>query len=156
MDLDNIASDVLDPFELPEPAPSEENRVQGFDKATRTAFVTVRALPSEKIRLRAAAKRAGYRDTSAWARGILLAAATGEDSPRLDEGAAAEIARLRRDLNSGIGANLNQALTHANMNARVGTAIDETALAITVVEARHALEALRLDLQKALKPHGRV
>lgn len=155
MDGDNLASDVLDPFELPEPAPSEQKRVQGFDKATRTAFVTVRALPSEKIRLRAAAKRAGYRDTSSWARGVLLAAATGDDAPRLDDGVATEIARLRRDLNSGIGSNLNQALLHANTNVRAGTAIDEAALATIVSEARDVLEGLRSDLQQALKPHGR-
>lgn len=152
MEWDNLASDVLDPFELP---PIEEVEVGDFARATRTAFVTVRTLPSEKIRLRAAAKKAGYRDTSSWARGILLSATTGEDAPRLDDAAAAEIARLRRDLNSGIGANLNQALTHANTNARMGVAIDEAGLSDAVNAARHAVEMLRKDLQQALKPNGR-
>ncbi|MBX9660241.1 MAG: hypothetical protein K2X00_16895 [Nitrospiraceae bacterium] len=153
-DHEAIQTDSIDPFELPDlplTAPISET----FERATRSAFVTVRTLPSEKVRLRAAAKRAGYRDVSSWARGVLLAAAAGEHAPRLDDAAATEIARLRRDLNSGLGANLNQAMTHANTNARAGITIDEAGLSDAVNAAQHAVEMLRADLQAILKPHGR-
>ena len=142
----------FDPFEVPQDIGPSKPKT----RATRTAFTTVRTLPSEKIRLRAAARRAGYRDVSSWARGLLLAAATGDAMPRIDIDALAEIARLRRDLNSGIGANLNQAMLHANACSKAGMAVDDAGLTSVVAATKSALEALRTDLQQALKPHGRA
>ena len=73
----------------------------------------------------------------------------------LDESASRELERLRRDLNSGVGANLNQAVAHANASAKGGQAVDEDVLLAAVVQAQAALEALRGDLARVLAPHGR-
>ena len=66
------------------------------------------------------------------------------------------MARLRRDLNSGPGANLNQALLHANARAKGGLAVDGDALAAAVAAAQAALEALRIDMGRLLGPQGRA
>ena len=107
------------------------------------------------VRLAAGAHAAGYRDVSAWCRGTLLAACGGEAPPVLDEAASRELERLRRDLNSGVGSNLNQALAHANARARAGQAADADGLLAAVAAAQTALEALRSDLARVLAPHGR-
>ena len=73
----------------------------------------------------------------------------------MDTQALAEVARLRRDLNSGIGANLNQAMLHANALAKGGEQPDGDTLLHEVRQAREAVECLRADLQRLLRPAGR-
>lgn len=147
-----------DPFAPPltlAPARRGPGRPRSTGRAWRSAYVTIRVLPSEKVRLLAAARRAGHDDTSAWARGLLMAACDGEAPPAMDVQALAEVARLRRDLNSGVGANLNQAMLHANASAKGGEQPDEGALLDQVLRAREAVDGLRADLQRLLRPAGR-
>lgn len=154
-----IADDLADPFALPgdePPRPSRARRPRTVRHAHRTAWLHLRVLPSERLRLTGAAGRAGYRNTSSWARGTLLAASQGESLPVLDATATGELVRLRRDLNSGVGANLNQAVAHANARAKGGMPADEDALLHAVDAARAALEAVREDLARLLGPHGRA
>lgn len=148
--------DPLDPFTLPVTPPPRHRRPRAVRHAQRTAWLHLRLLPSERTRLTAAARRAGRTDTSSWARGTLLAACDGEDTPMLDAEASKAVERLRRDLNSGVGSNLNQALAHANAAARAGGAMDEDALLAAVASARAAMEALHADLQRLLGPQGRA
>lgn len=153
--------DPLDPFGLPEPEAAARSRQQRPPRARRSRAVRavhlgIRVLASERSRLAAAAKRAGYRDTSSWCRGTLIAACNEEGPPLLDEALLTEVARLRRDLNSGPGANLNQALLHANARAKGGLAVDGDALAAAVAAAQAALEALRIDMGRLLGPQGRA
>ncbi len=144
---------------MPEPATRGPRRTRQprprTTRASRTVHLGVRVLPSERVRLAAGAQAAGYRDVSAWCRGTLLAACAGEAPPVLDEAAARELERLRRDLNSGVGSNLNQAVAHANASAKGGHAVDEDVLLTAVVQAQATLEALRGDLGRLLGPHGR-
>ena len=112
-------------------------------------------LPSERLRLTGAARRAGYLDVSSWCRGTLLAACEGERLPVLNAEALAEVARMRRDLNAGIGSNLNQVTAHANGLAQGGQSPDVLTLFAAVEAARLAVEAVRADLAKLLGPHGR-
>lgn len=151
-----------DPFALPgnEPGdgsavPARRRRTRAPGRAFRSEWVHVRVLPSEKARMAAAARRAGYPDLSAWSRGLLMAACDGQALPVLDEGALAEVARLRRDLSSGVGANLNQVVAHANARAKGGHAVDGDALLAAVSAAREAVEALHADLRRLLRPAGR-
>ena len=157
-DLDPLDPTALPP--LPEPTTRGPRRIRQArprsTRASRTVHLGVRVLPSERVRLAAGAHAAGYRDVSAWARGTLLAACDGERLPVLDAEALAEVARFRRDLNSGAGSNLNQALMHANARARAGKAVDEDTLVAAVVAAHAALEAVRSDLARLLGPHGRA
>lgn len=166
--VDGRTGDTLldDPFALPElvsddapgdgPAvPARRRRARAPGRAFRSEWVHVRVLPSEKARMAAAARRAGYPDLSAWSRGLLMAACDGQGQPMLDEGALAEVARLRRDLGSGVGSNLNQALQHANARAKGGQAVDGDALLAAVSAARAALELLHADLRRLLRPAGR-
>lgn len=146
--------DPLDPFALPPPPRS--HRPRAVRHAQRTTWLHLRLLPSERIRLVAGARGAGYPDTSSWARGTLLAACGEETLPALDGEASKAVERLRRDLNSGVGSNLNQALAHANAAVRGGGAADEDALLAAVVAARAAVEALRADIQRLLGPQGRA
>ena len=146
--------DPLDPFALP-PIP-RPHRSRAVRHAQRTAWLHLRLLPSERIRLVAGARRSGYPDISSWARGTLLAACDGATLPILDGEAVKAVERLRRDLNSGSGANLNQALLHANRLAREGAAPDERTLMDAVDGARAALDALRADLGLLLGPGGRA
>ena len=73
----------------------------------------------------------------------------------LDREASKAVERLRRDLNSGVGSNLNQALLHANRAAREGVAPDEHALLEAVKGARAVLNAVREELGRLLGPGGR-
>ncbi len=143
-----------DPFALP-PLRSKGGRPRST-KAWRSEIAQCRVLPSEKARLNAAAHRAGYPDLSSWSRGTLLAACDGESLVRWDETARDEVARLRRDLGSGVGANLNQALAHANAAAKGGQSIDLIELVATIQAATLALDALRGDLDGVLRPGGRT
>ena len=146
--------DPLDPFALP-PIP-RPRRPRAVRHAQRTAWLHVRLLPSERIRLVAGARRSGYPDTSSWARGALLAACDGDTLPLLDGEAVKAVERLRRDLNSGPGANLNQALLHANRSVLEGVPPDERSLLEAVEGARAAVEALRGELGRLLGPGGRA
>ena len=148
---------LSDPFALPDAKPASNRNKGGRPpsaKAFRSGFVRFRVLPSEKIRLTAAAKRAGYPDLSSWSRGLLLGAADGESAPRLSDEVLAEIARLRRDIGSGFGANLNQAVTHANAAAKAGQAVEAERLTAAVTVARAALDGLRGELTALLRPRG--
>lgn len=79
-----------------------------------------------------------------------------EGLPVLDAEGSRTVERLRRDLNSGVGSNLNHALAHANAAVRGGGAVDGDALLAAVTASGAALEALRADLQRLLGPQGRV
>ena len=157
-DLDPLDPTALPPLAEPSTRPRRRTRQprSRSTRASRTVHLGVRVLPSERTTLAAGAHAAGYRDVSAWCRGTLLAACTGKSLPVLDAEALAEVARLRRDLNSGMGSNLNQALMHANARVKAGKAVDEDALVAAVVAAQAALEAVRSDLARLLGPHGRA
>jgi hypothetical protein len=92
---------------------------------------------------------------SAWAREVLLAHAAREDIPHVGDEALEELLRLRRDLNSGVGNNLNQLVACAHREAKVGRAPDRRALLDAVREAQVAVEGLRRDLERVLHPRGR-
>ena len=157
--MDGLA--ILDPFELPDeeqptPAPATaKKRRYATASRPRTTIFSMRVFPSERIAIRAAARRARRAEASAWAREVLLAAAAEEEIPALDEAAVDELLKLRRDLNSGVGANLNQALRIANEWAKVGKSPDEDALVRAVEGAQLALDALRADLARLTSPRGR-
>lgn len=152
-------TELLDPFELP-PVGEEDVTRPGTQRGKRitvgkTAVLGIRMFPSERRAVNAAARRAGRRETSAWARETLLAAAAGEEVPCVDEAAHEELLRLRRDLNSGIGSNLNQAMHWANREAKMGRAPDRRVLLERVMEVEAGLEALRHDLARVIAPRGR-
>ncbi len=148
------AVEVDDPFALP-PLRSKGGRPRST-KAWRSELTQFRVLPSEKVRLTAAAHHAGYPDLSSWSRGTLLAACEGESLARWDDSARDEKGRLRRDLGSGVGANLNQALQHANAAAKGSENTNETELLSAVQGARAALDALRADLKELLRRGGQA
>lgn len=157
--MDGLA--ILDPFELPDeeqptPAPATaKKRRYATASRPRTTIFSMRVFPSERIAIRAAARRARRAEASAWAREVLLAAAAEEEIPALDEAAVDELLKLRRDLNSGVGANLNQTLLIANKLAKIGRAPNENRLLEAVTEAKAALDALRADLARLIAPRGR-
>ena len=155
-DAPAVGLDPLDPFALPAAPPPRHRRPRAVRHALRTAWLHLRLLPSEHTRLTAAARRAGRTDTSSWARGTLLSACGGDALPVLDAQAAKAVERLRRDLNSGVGANLNQALLHANRLSREGLPPDARSLLEAVDDARAALEAVREKLGRLLGPGGRA
>lgn len=156
-ELDPLDPTALPPLTGPTTRPPRRTRQPRprTTRASRTVHLGVRVLPSERVRLAAGAHAAGYRDVSAWARGTLLATCDGNGPPVLDEAAARELERLRRDLNSGVGSNLNQALAHANVRAKAGKLVNLDALFAAVAAAQAAMEALREDLERRLAPHGR-
>jgi hypothetical protein len=86
---------------------------------------------------------------------VLLAVAAKEDIPHVGDECLEELLRLRRDLNSGIGNNLNQLVTYAHREAKMGRAPDRTRLLDAVVAAQAAVETLRQDLERVLHPRGR-
>jgi len=150
-----------DPFEIHDMAavpPVREQRPSPARRkgvrAIRTAQAVVRMLPSEMRRAQGLARRAGFDCLSAWVRARCVV----DDDVFLvlDEGTATELVRLRRDLNSGIGANLNQAMLHANTLAREGRSPDVDALREAVEAARLAVEGLRADVAAVLGPRGRA
>lgn len=73
--------------------------------ANRHRLLRIRVLPDELARWRAAAEQQGSQNLSGWLRALAdQAAACGED-PRAWR---RDLARLSRDLNAGLGNNLNQ------------------------------------------------
>ena len=153
----SMADWLSDPFALPDEKPASSRKKGGRPssaKAFRSGFVRFRVLPSEKTRLTAAARRAGYPDLSSWSRGLLLSAAEGDSTPRLSDEVLSEISRLRRDIGSGFGANLNQALAHANEAAKAGQSVGVDALTGAVQSAQAALDGLRGELTGLLRPRG--
>lgn len=152
----------LAPWELPDaleqasqdrPARSGNQRQNG--RAVRTAQAVVRMLPSEMRSARAAAKRAKHPSLSSFVRALVLA---GEDAPLpvLDDNTAREVARLRRDINSGIGANLNQVVHHANAMAKAGQLPNAEHLLEAVRAADEKMEAVLGRLELILSPSGRA
>ena len=154
--------DLFDPFELPpETVPEEVRPVSGRKRryATRvipkTAVLGIRMSASERRAVNATARRAGGREASSWAREVLLAAAADEVVPSVDAEAHDALLRLRRDLNSGVGANLNQVVLIANKAGKEGRSPNEDALIRALEATRAALEGLRADLAKVISPRGR-
>lgn len=135
-------------FELPPLKPVRRKR------AVRSAQAVVRMLPSEMRRAQALSDRAGYASLSEWIRA--RAVTDDEIFVVLGDETAAELVKLRRDLNSGIGANLNQALHHANARAGAGQPVDEAGLADQVAQTRAALASVLVALERLLSPRGRV
>lgn len=165
-DRTSVALNADDPFAPPsEPttaalraAPARrvaKRKPRATGHPVRDVFMGIRMLPSERARVNAAAAASGLRDASRWARTSLLAACEREPLPMASEAALAEVARLRRDLNSGVGSNLNQALAHANALAKGGQSADGEALRTAVAEAREALTAVLGELRRVLRPAGR-
>ena len=164
--MDALTShDMDDPFAPPEAEPTA-GRERGVSLARRKRRVVphgkqreagfnVRLLTAERARMTSAAAKAGFRNASSWARTSLLAACENEPLPVASEAALAEVARLRRDLNSGVGANLNQALTHANALAKRGQSADGEALLRSVEETHEALAVVLEELRRVLHPAGR-
>lgn len=160
--MDRAELNLLEPWELPDvvtgtsqdgPVRSATPRNNG--RAVRTAQAVVRMLPSEMRSARAAAKRAKHPSLSSFVRALLLA---GEDAPLpvLDESTAREVARLRRDINSGIGANLNQVVHHANAMAKAGQLPNAEHLLEAVRAAEAGMEAVLGRLELILSPRGRA
>ena len=151
---------LLDPFELP-PREEEPRTVPGRRRrhATRamakTAVLGIRMAPGERRAVNAAARRAGRAGASAWAREVILAAAADEEVSSLDGEAVAALDRLRRDLNSGVGSNLNQAMRFVNESRRGGGPADEDRLSTAVEEALSALRAVDGRLAALVAPRGR-
>ena len=148
---------LSDPFALPDEKPATRRNKGGRPpsaKAFRSSFVRLRVLPSEKIRLTAAAKRGGYPDLSSWSRGLLLGATAGDTAPRLSDDVLSELVKLRRDIGSGVGSNLNQAMAHANAALKAGQAVEVDVLADAVQAAHVALDELRGELTRLLRPQG--
>lgn len=159
MDADLIP---FDPYELPLEAGGEEvvpvpgrRRRHATRVLTKTAVLGIRMAPGERKSVNAAARRAGGREASAWAREVILAAAAEEELPSLDAEAHEELLRLRRDLNSGVGSNLNQVVLIANRAGKEGRSPNEDALIRALEATRAALEGLRADLARAISPRGR-
>lgn len=156
-----VDHNLLDPWELPDPVEASQDRSSRSAKprqngrAIRTAQAVVRMLPSEMRSARAAAKRGRHPSLSSFVRALVLA---GDDAPLpvLDEAVAREVARLRRDINSGIGANLNQITRHANELAKVGRLPDAEQLVEAVNAAAEKMEAILGRLELVLSPHGRA
>lgn len=121
----------------------------------RSKPLGIRLHPRERSALLAAARRARRDDVSAWCREVLLAHAAREDIPHVGDECLEELLRLRRDLNSGVGNNLNQAMVWAHREAKMGRSPDRTRLLEAVVAAQAAVEALRGDLERVLHPRGR-
>ena len=165
-DVAVLLADPDDPFAPPEAEPGATKRGRAADATPRKRRVVppgkqretrfnVRLLPAERARMTSAAAKAGFRNASSWARTSLLAACEKEPVAVASEAALVEVARLRRDLNSGVGSNFNQVTTHANAMAKGGQSADGEALLRSVEEARAALNLLRADLAVALAPRGR-
>lgn len=164
--MDALTSlDMDDPFAPPEAEPTagrergagitrRKRRVLPHGKQREARF-NVRLLPAERAAMTSAARRAGFRNASAWARTSLLAACEQGPVVMVSEAALAEVARLRRDLNSGVGSNLNQALTHANALAKRGQSAEGDSLLVAVEEAREALAVVLGELRRLLRPAGR-
>jgi hypothetical protein len=74
----------------------------------------------------------------------------------LDDNTAREVARLRRDINSGIGANLNQVVQHANAMAKAGQLPNAEHLLEAVRAADEKMEAVLGRLELILSPSGRA
>jgi hypothetical protein len=133
----------------------KKRAARSTDGEPRSAPLGIRLHPRERSALVAAARRARRDDVSAWAREVLLAHAAKEDIPHVGEEALEELLRLRRDLNSGVGNNLNQLVTYAHREAKMGRAPDRHALLEAVQAAQAAVETLRQDLERVLHPRGR-
>lgn len=148
----------LDPFELPDddqPAPAKaKKRRHATTSQPRALIFSMRLYPGERIAIRAAAKRVRQKPSS-WARETLLAAASDEEVPHVGEDALAELVRLRRDLNSGVANNLNQAMRLANELRKAGESPDEGELIRAIKEARVALDGVRAAVEGAIRPRGR-
>ena len=153
------------PLELaPTPVIAERDptRTKRKKRAARSAEGEPRSKPigirlhsRERAALIAAARRARRDDVSAWCREVLLAHAAREYIPHVGDEALEELLRLRRDLNSGVGNNLNQLVTYAHREAKMGRAPDRRALLDAVQAAQAAVEGLRQDLERVLHPRGR-
>lgn len=126
-------------------------------RVLRADRLRVRVLPDELTRWRQAARDSGAASLSGWLRALAdQAVATGDD-PRAWR---ADLDKLARDLNAGVGANVNQIAKavhearrrggDAAQNRRIAQAAD--ALAALAAD----LAALRADLGAVLRPrHGR-
>lgn len=161
-----LFADPDDPFAPPDAEPDASGRGRRADTNPRKRQVVspgkqretrfnVRLMPAERTAMTSAARRSGFRNASEWARTSLLAACEKEPVAVASEATLTEVARLRRDMNSGVGANLNQVVAHANAMLKGGQAADGDALLRSVEEAREALAALLTDLRRVLRPAGR-
>lgn len=139
----------------PSKAKRKKRASRTSDGEPRSKPIGIRLHPRERSALLAAARRARRDDVSAWCREVLLAHAAREDIPHVGEECLEELLRLRRDLNSGVGNNLNQVVSWAHREAKMGRAPDRTRLLDAVQAAQAAVEELRRDLARVLHPRGR-
>jgi hypothetical protein len=133
----------------------KKRAARSTDGEPRSRPLGIRLHPRERSALIAAARHARRDDVSAWAREVLLAVAAREDIPCVSDEALEELLRLRRDLNSGVGNNLNQLVAYAHREAKVGRAPDRARLLEAVLAAQSAVNSLRADLERVLHPRGR-
>lgn len=152
----------VDSVPIPNPGAPHRSKVKRKKRAPRAVEgeprsrpLGIRLHPRERSALVAAARRARRDDVSAWAREVLLAVAAKENIPYLGDECLEELLRLRRDLNSGVGNNLNQVMRWAHREAKMGRAPDRTRLLEAVQAACAAVEALRAELGRILHPRGR-
>lgn len=152
----------IDAVPIPNPEAPHRSKVKRKKRAPRSSDgeprsrpIGIRLHPRERSALVAAARRARRDDVSAWAREVLLAHAAKEDIPHVGDEALEELLRLRRDLNSGVGNNLNQVMRWAHREAKMGRAPDRRSLLEAVVATQAGLDGLRKDLERVLHPRGR-
>jgi hypothetical protein len=147
------------PLNAPTPKVQRTKRKKRAPRAAegepRSKPLGIRLHPRERSALLAAARRARREDVSAWAREVLLAVAAREDIPHVGDECLEELLRLRRDLNSGVGNNLNQLVAYAHREAKIGRAPDRVRLLEAVLAAQSAIDGLRRDLERVLHPRGR-
>ncbi|MFL1461618.1 hypothetical protein ACI6QG_05410 [Roseococcus sp. DSY-14] len=123
----------------------------------RADRLRIRVLPAEMDRWRKASRESGAASLSGWLRALAdQAVATGDDPKAW----RADLARLARDINVGVGANLNQLTTavydaqRRGGDAAQGRRLGQMSDALAAMAAD--LAALRADLGAVLRPrHGR-
>lgn len=126
-------------------------------RVLRADRLRVRVLPQEMERWREAARESGAPSLSGWLRALADQAVAIGDDPRAWR---ADLARLARDINAGIGTNLNQVAKSVHEARRRGgdsaqdRYLSQAADALAAMAAD--LAALRADLGAVLRPrHGR-
>jgi hypothetical protein len=130
----------LDPAQCLEPIPLKPLR------PTREDRLRVRVLPEETKRWQAIAKAHGM-PLSTWLRGLADESASIGRNP--DEWKR-ELSRFLRDLNSGVGANLNQIAKHLNAQKKAGNPVDVLACAETLKAIAQDIAVIRRQAEALL------
>lgn len=121
-------------------AGTPRTRLTRTDRAPRQDRLRVRVLPDEMARWRAAAQASGCKGLSTWLRAIADEAAAAGDDPRAWR---ADLARVLRDLNAGVGTNLNSLARGVHEARRRG---GDRAADARLAAAEGSLAAMAADL----------